>query len=233
MKNAYKYVEQQIISGILSKELPEGSSLKSIRELARSYDVSRLVVHDALQRLAEFGWITLQKRRPPIINSYWKTGNINILGSIIRNEDVIPVEIIEDLLEIRLDIAPAYTRLAVANDNSQVIACLSKAKKLGNNPIIIAKFDWELQVTLALLSGNRIYTLFLNSFSDLYFKICDSFFAHDSHCEIVLRYYQKLMHAAINDDPDEAEKATRLAMQVRLNSFRKQVHNTTREENNI
>ena len=230
MKNAYKTIERELIKGILNQEFPKGTSLDGVRELAVRFGVSRLVVHEALHRLADTGWISLQKRRPPIINNYLQTGDINILGSIAKNGDHFPLEIIGQLLEFRTVIVPAYTRKAIQNDNAMVISCLAKARKLNDDPIAIAKFDWELQTTLAALSGNCIYTLILNSFSALYFKTCQPFFANKAYREIVLRYYQKLTHAAINDDADEAAEVTRQAMLHRLYTFEQQVLNEKSEQ---
>ena len=223
MKSAYKIVEQRLIKGILDREFPQGTALEGERELAKRFDVSRLVVREALQRLAEVGWISLQKNRPPVINPYWSTGDLNMLGSISNNEDRFPVEVIDQILEFRTVVAPAYTKSAIKNDNSRVIACLAKVKRLDGSPVAVAKFDWELQSTLAALSGNCVYTLMLNSFSSLYLKMSEPYFSNPVYREIVLEYYRKLMRAAVNEDAENGEEVTRVAMLHRLHAFRQQI----------
>lgn len=223
MKKSAEIIEKGIIDAILAGPSPPGSTLPSERDLAARYEVNRAVVREALQRLAAAGWITVSQRRATVVNDFWTAGNLDILSAIAKNAESFPMEVVAHLLELRAELAPAYARKAVQNDSAQVIACLAKARKLGDNAGAYAKFDWELHRTMALLSGNRVYPLILNSFAGLYFKLRGRFFTADEYRTIARSYYQKLMHAALNENGDEAAEVTSTAMWQRVHVFRRQM----------
>lgn len=223
MKKAYEKVEKGITNAILQGETPPGSSLQSERELAARFDVSRLVVREALQKLAQAAWISISQRRVAQVNDFWSTGTLDILSTIARNTDSFPMELAAQLLEMRAEIAPDYARRAVRNDSPQLIAQLARARKLGDSPAAFARFDWELHRTMAILSGNRIYPLLLNTFAKLYFKMRGSFFTTEDYREASRDYYRKLLRAAIDENAEEADKITHSAMWQRVHLFRRQM----------
>ena len=223
MKKAYKKVEQGLIEEILTEDYPAGTPLESERELAIKYGVSRATVREALQQLTQAGWITVNQRQNTRVGDFWRNGTLDILSSAARTTNQFPLEMAAQLLEVRVELAPGYTRKAIENDSSQVISCLARVRKLNDTSSSVAKFDWELNQTLAILSGNRFYPLLLNSFAKLYFKLRGQFFASEEFRAMARKYYKELMHAAIDEDADEAEHITRAAMQLRLQVFRHQV----------
>ena len=222
MKKSHERVEKALIDAFLKGNPAHGAALQSERDLAEQYSVSRTTVREALQHLQQSSWITVNQRHATIVNDFWSDGDLELLSSIARNTESFPMELAANLLELRVQFAPDYARRAVENDSSQVIACLARARKLGDHSGAVAKFDWELHKTMAILSGNKIYPLLLNSFAKLYFRLRGQFFADDEFRVLARGFYQKLMHAAIEEDGQQAEEITRSAMKQRLHVFRRQ-----------
>lgn len=223
MKKAHIKVENGLVDAILSGTAPVGSQLPGDRELAQQFGVARPVVREALQNLAHAGWVTVSQRKATVVNDYWSNGTLDILSSIAKSSEKFPPELVLQLLEIRAELAPDYAAKAIENDSAQVIACLAKARKLGTNGAAFARFDWELHRLLSLLSGNRIYPLILNSFASLYFKMRGLYFAVEDYREASRSYYQKLLHAALEENIQEARQVTRTAMQQRVQLFRRRM----------
>lgn len=222
MKKTHELIEKTLIEEFLNENPPSGEPLQSERGLAARFGTHRTAVREALKTLVEAGWISVNQRHATRVNNFWSNGTLDLLTSITRITGAVPPEILVHLLEVRSELAPAYTRQAVQNDSVEVIACLARARKLKDTPGAVAGFDWELQRTLAHLSGNKFYPLLLNSFAGIYFKTRGPFFASKEFREMARSYYQKLMHAAIEENPDEAETVTRTAMRLRLQIFRRQ-----------
>lgn len=223
MKLLHRKVAQGMVDAILEGEFPVEGVLPGERELAARFGVNRATVREALEQLAQAGWVTVRERRAAMVNDYWSEGTLDIVPSMLASEASFPVELAINMLEVRAELAPHYVRMAVHNDSAQVIACLARARKLGDAPSAVAKFDWSLHRTLAILSGNKFYPLLLNSFARLYFRMRGQFFAAEEFRSMARGYYQKLMRAAINEDAAEAGEITRSAMNQRLHIFKRQV----------
>ncbi|MCL4424800.1 MAG: GntR family transcriptional regulator [Firmicutes bacterium] len=208
-------VEKALIEAILGGTLPPESPLPGERELAARYSVTRPTVREALQRLIRDGWITVSQRRTTLVNDFWTEGNLNVLSTIAGSVVNVPSEFVAQLLEFREVIGPDYARKAVENRSLQLVACLAKAPADGDIERLV-DFDWELHRTMAVLSGNRIYPLILNSFSEMYCRMAVSYFAFEECRDASRRFYLELLKAAVNADARKAEEITRSAMKESL-----------------
>jgi GntR family transcriptional regulator, negative regulator for fad regulon and positive regulator of fabA len=219
MKRPHEMVEKALVDALLKGDPMPGSHLQSERDLAARFAVSRATVREALLKLQKSGWISVQQRHATIVNNFWSQGDLELLSSITRNSERFPADLASHLLELRIQFAPDYARRAVENGAEQLTECLTRSKRLGNGAGAMARFDWELHLTMAILSGNKIYPLIMNSFADLYFKLRGEFFASDEYRNQARTFYKELLQATIDKDADQAEAITRAAMKQRLENF--------------
>jgi GntR family transcriptional regulator, negative regulator for fad regulon and positive regulator of fabA len=222
MKKTHEMVEKALVDALLKGDPLPGSHLESERDLAARFAVSRATVREALLKLQKSGWISVQQRHATVVNNFWSQGDLELLSSITRNSEHFPPDLASHLLELRIQFAPDYARRAVENGAEQLTECLSRFKRLGSGPGAMAKFDWELHLTMAILSGNKIYPLVMNSFADLYFKLRGEFFASEEHRLQARNFYRDLWQAVTVRDANLAEAVTREAMKLRLENFKKQ-----------
>ncbi len=206
------YAEQALLSAILDGSYPPGATLPAERELSVQLGVTRPTLRETLQRLERDGWLTIQQGKPTRVNDFWRQGGLNVLSALVRSGRV-PADFITNLLEVRLAMAPAYTRQAVINRAPMVLQCLEEAPALADAPAAYASFDWRLHHTLTVASTNPIYTLILNGFSGFYEQIAAVYFASPPHRHASQMFYAALQSAAQQSDPDSAEQITRQAMQ--------------------
>jgi GntR family negative regulator for fad regulon and positive regulator of fabA len=222
MKRTHEMVERTLVEGLLKGDPKPGSHLQSERELAARFAVSRATVREALLKLQNSGWISVEQRHATVVNDFWSQGDLQLLSSITKNIQPFPQDLASHLLELRVQFAPDYARRAVENDAAQVTGILSRANKLRNSSSALVKFDWELNLTMAVLSGNKIYPLIMNSFAGLYAKVGIEFFANEEHRVQARSFYRELLDAATRGDADSAEEITRAAMKLRLENFKGQ-----------
>ena len=222
MRKTHEMVEKALVDGLLKGDPKPGSPLQSERDLAARFAVSRATVREALLKLQNSGWISVQQRHATIVNDFWSRGNLELLSSISKNSEPFPAELASNLLELRVQFAPDYARRAVENDAAQLTERLSRFNKLRNSLGATVKFDWELHLTMAVLSGDKIYPLIMNSFSALYFKFKEQFFAKEEHRAQARCFYNDLLQAASTGNAAYAEEITRAAMKLRLEEFQRQ-----------
>lgn len=206
------YAEQSLIAAILDGTFPPGSTLPGERQLAADLGVTRPTLREAIQRLARDGWLLVRQGKPTLVNNFWRDGGLNVLGALTQHSQHLPPNFVTQLLEVRLQLAPAYTRAAIAREAAEIAAFLAGYTSLPDAPVSFATFDWELQRRLTITSGNPIYTLILNGFADFYVELAQVYFATAEARERSRHFYAHLLAAAEARDAAAAERLSREAM---------------------
>ena len=214
------YAEQALISAILDGTYPPGSTLPGERTLAEQIGVTRPTLREALQRLERDGWITIAQGKPTLVNDYWTAGGLNVLSGMVRYGNHLPPGFTTKLLEVRLALAPAYTRAAVMRAADTVAAFLAGYPSLPDDPHAFAAFDWQLHHTLTVASGNPVYTLILNGFSGFYQEVAHIYFTPAQARASSRAFYTALLAAAQRGDAAEAERVTREVMRESIELWR-------------
>jgi GntR family negative regulator for fad regulon and positive regulator of fabA len=207
------YIESSLISAILDGGFPPGSKLPGERTLAADLGVTRPTLREAIQRLARDGWLTVQHGKATQVNDIWRDGGLNVLSALVNYPDHLPTGFVTNLLEVRLNLAPAYTRDAVRNGNGAVVAFLEKHTQLADETAVYASYDWHLHQMLTIQSGNPIYTLILNGFTDFYEKIARIYFTTPDSRARSRQFYAALLETAVAQNPERAEIICRETMQ--------------------
>ena len=206
------YAEHVLVNEIIDGTFPPGSQLPGERALAEQLGVTRPTLREAIQRLARDGWLTVQQGKPTQVNHFWQDGGLNVLSSLVKHSEHLPPNFIAQLLEIRLHLAPAYTKTAVSNNPSLIEKHLAQYTQLPDTPEAYAAFDWQLHRTLTIHSGNPIYTLILNGFADFYERLAQLYFSTLEARAESQEFYAQLATAVSEQDADLAEQITRMAM---------------------
>lgn len=211
-----EYTEATLVAAILDGAFPPGSVLPGERTLAAQLGVTRPTLREAIQRLSRDGWLTVAHGKPTVVNDYWVKGGLNVLGKLVENQNHLPTDFIPQLLEVRLQLAPAYTRAAVSRAPGAVADVLDVAGVLEDTPQAYARFDWHLHQQLTIHSGNPIYTLILNGFHGFYEDVGRRYFASSAARTLSMDFYQSLRRTTNGPDPDAAETLCRRVMLAAL-----------------
>jgi GntR family negative regulator for fad regulon and positive regulator of fabA len=206
------HAEQKLVTAILEGLYPAGSTLPAERELAVKLGVTRPTLRETLQRLERDGWITIQQGRSTLVNDIWTQGGLNVLSALVRNGHPLPAEFVPRLLEVRQSMGPAYARAAVERNAPTIAELTAHSADLAESPEDFAAFDWKLQHTLTVASGNPIYTLILNGFTDFYQIMGRRYFANPAARAASRTFYADLHAAALAGDADLAEQIVREAL---------------------
>lgn len=207
------YAEQTLVKAILDGTFAVGATLPGERTLAAALGITRPTLREALQRLARDGWVTVQHGKATAVNDYWRDGGLNVLGTLVQHSEQLPLDFIANLLEVRLQLAPAYTEAAVTHNPTAISSYLAGHIQLPDTPAAYAAFDWQLHRHLTLASANPIYTLILNGFANFYEQMAQLYFATAVARTTSYAFYTDLQQLAAAGDAPAATALCRQVMQ--------------------
>lgn len=188
--------ESRLIAAILTGHFPVDSYLPAERELAQQIGVTRPTLREALQRLARDGWLEIHQGRATRVRNYWLEGNLAVLVAVALHTAELPGGFVSNLLEVRILLSPAYVRQAVERNPAAVEALLADIPRPDAPPEAFAIFDWQLHRQLTALSGNPVFTLFINSVQGLYEVAGAAYFSHAEARAHSLGFYRSLLDCA-------------------------------------
>lgn len=206
----------QLVSAILNGTFPPGKTLPAERQLAEHLGVTRPTLREALQRLSADGWVDIQQGKSTRVKNIWEEGSLNTLGTLVQHVSVLPEGFIENLLRVRIALAPCYTREAVKFNHETLVAHLDAMLSAIQNGAPYAQNDWSLHHLLTILSGNPIYTLILNGFKDIYFLMAEIYFQNPDTRDFSNQFYQDLRQAALRVDHNGAFELVQRVMERSL-----------------
>lgn len=202
IKKPTEIAEAHLIQAFLSGQMQVNDTLPAERELAQMLGVTRPTLREVLQRLARDGWVEIRQGKPTRIKDFWKEGDLGVLRSMINHNHEQPKNFIQNLLAVRLDLAPSYTYAAIKNYPDELMQFLKPLLDLPDEVNIFTQADWNLHHQLTILSDNPIYTLILNGFKELYFSSGQYYFALEGARHHSRRFYAQLHQAAHEHDPE-------------------------------
>jgi len=214
-------VETRLLEAILTGHFPVNASLPGERDLAAQLGVTRPTLREALQRLARDGWIEIQHGKPTRVRDYWREGNLGVLSVLAKFPAHQSPDFVAHLLELRVLLAPEYTRQALAAGPEEVIQLLEGYADLEEDPAAFARADWNLHVLLTQRADNPVFRLLLNSFRELYILMGEKYFAYAECRRSSRRFYAELLACARQGSECGAESLARRVMEESLELWKK------------
>lgn len=198
------FAEQYIVESIWQGRFPPGSILPAERELSELIGVTRTTLREVLQRLARDGWLTIQHGKPTQVNDYWHTAGLNILETLARlSDEAGSTLLIDQLLDARTALSSIYLRSALRHNRDKVVELLSQAKNLEDSAEAYIDFDWRFHHSVSMLCGNPVYTLILNGFKSLYYRVGAFYFTKDEARRLADTFYKELLTLIDNQDAEK------------------------------
>ncbi len=198
------FAEQYIVESIWNGKFAAGTILPAERELAEIIGVTRTTLREVLQRLTRDGWLTIQHGKPTKVNDIWESATLNVLDTLIQLDDEGSIELADNLLEARTSTASIFLRRAIKNDPAALLEMLDKVDQVPNNAEGYIAYDWQFHHLATRTSGNPIYTLMLNGFEAIYYKIGRFYFGWEQTRKLAHKYYKDLAQAIRDENADQA-----------------------------
>lgn len=216
LRRPAEFAESQLLNAILDGTYSINSTLPNERNLADQLGITRPTLREALQRLARDGWLDIQQGKSTRVRDYWQEGSLATLNALAASPHHQSPDFVAYLLEVRLLLAPTYTRQALQHASPQIAALLDRAEELGQDPVSYAIFDWELHHALTQFAANPVFQLLLNGFKEIYSQMGKTYFSFEECRSESRKFYKSLLSCAKSEDLDAAESLLRETMQISL-----------------
>ena len=212
-KRPLEHTESALVKAVLDDTFPIGSKLPGERKLAEMLGVTRPTLREALRRLERDGWFTVNHGKSTVVNDYWKDGRMHVLSNLVQHADSVPLNFVTNLLQVRADMAPSYTYAAVCYHADEMAVLFQQGINLPDTTEAFAEFDWQLHRALTIASGNPIYTLIMNGFTDFYELMAQRYFLSAPARSRSRLFYQTMVDLIEAQDLMQVETAVRTMMQ--------------------
>lgn len=183
----HEEVSRQIARKIIAGDIQPGESLPTESSLTSAFEVSRVVVREALRSLAQRGLIEQSQGRRTVVlpESAWDIFDLMIL-TIMREEGKI-YPVLRDFTWIRLNVEPQIAEDA-ANLNDQALlkdlqGYVDEMERLQRKHEGYYKADLDFHARLAAATGNRVLYRLMNIFGTLFSEargLSDGLFAESA-----------------------------------------------------
>jgi DNA-binding FadR family transcriptional regulator len=187
-------VFNQLKSAILSGQYRPGQKMPPERELTEQFQVSRVVVREAIRELELKGFARIQKGQAG--GAFVADLGFDNLCDAFLDLFLASKMSVSELMQARLHLEPEIARLAAVNADAESIDRLNEALVAETRPVsshaerISRRF--EVDRLLAEMCGNRLYQAIANALIDLAKEIIlvvkpmdTVIFQHEEHEEIV------------------------------------------------
>ena len=161
-------LHQQIVS-LLTKRILNvmhpGEKLPSERDIAADLDVNRATVREALKKLESLGLIEIRHGEGIFVKDYMTSGNLELFKMFIYLNEIIPLPILQDILEIRRIIVPVMVVKACENISKEE---LQQFEAIVTGHETILEKDLSVHQFIAKASKNMLYIFILNFFNQIF-----------------------------------------------------------------
>lgn len=198
-------ISRQLLENIISGNYQAGDRLPPERELANIFDVSRVVVREALGSLQAWGIISVRHGRGATVNPIdeWNTLDPQVL--LLLHGD----EAIHQLMETRRIIEPEMAALAAERITDAELEVLRANKDLPETDTMEehVERDINFHLQIAKATHNPVLLMVLTSTSDLLREGRRRIFLVPGELPKARHWHQVIYEAIERRDPEAAREA--------------------------
>ena len=200
----------QIEDMILQGEFKIGQQLPIERELAAQMKVSRSIVNNGMQELADKGFVKIIPRQGTFIEDYVKNGNIKTLSAIMSHKgSQFDKALLDSFIEFRRDLETLCTKKASVNRTSEQAKDLQLKISRLKNAIETDDFIDELislHKLIYIATNNLVYPLLFNAFYEVLYQVTKTLIPLIEN-ETIVNNMKEVVEYIVNSNEEMAFKA--------------------------
>ncbi|RFU63486.1 FadR/GntR family transcriptional regulator [Peribacillus glennii] len=166
-KKIYEIVAEHLYESIKKGELPPGTKLDSIEQLALNFQVGRSAIREALSALRSMGLVEMRHGE----GTYVKQFDPSLIAIPLSNAILMNSEDIAHLFEVRKILETGAAAAAAENGSCQDIKDIEKAlramKSAKENRAMGEKADLSFHLAIAKASKNPLLATLTNQVADM------------------------------------------------------------------
>lgn len=195
----------QIEDMILRGELSIGEKLPNERYLSKQMNVSRSIINNGMQELADKGFVKIISRQGVFIEDYVRNGNIKTLVAIMNHKGSnYDKALLFSFIEFRRDIETLCSKKASSNRTIDQLNNLNEQfdiliNAIGQDDFIDESLEFHKLIYIA--TCNFVYPLLFNAFYEVLYKVTATLLSLIDHNKIISNL--ELVLAAIKDQNEK------------------------------
>ena len=208
-KLAHEKIVAQIKKAIFENKIPPGQRLQSERELAESFNTSRVTVRSAILTLRNSGLLYVKKGTGGgtfVTRDIDETKISELLHDIIQWKNIS----IEHVIDVRGILKHSISYYAAKNrtdeDIEKIWASIADLERSFHQKETFQSQDEHFHKALADAAHNPLLSVFQSSLIDLLFKFISSIKWHDDEKESMSLYHKKIAQKVEEQDTSGARK---------------------------
>ena len=180
-----KQIEEMILGG----QLAIGSKLPNERELAKQMKVSRSIINNGMQELADKAFITVIPRQGAYVEDYIHNGNINTLVTILRRKGLqLDLPMLRSFIDFRRDLETICAKEAAKSRSETQLLHLEQQlmhlmKTKNTDDFVDASIEFHKLIFIA--TGNLVYPLIYNAFYEVLYAVTETLLTIISHDKVI------------------------------------------------
>jgi GntR family transcriptional repressor for pyruvate dehydrogenase complex len=202
-------VADRLIAGIVGGRFKLGERLPAERDLARSLDVGRPAVREAIRTLKVLGLVDVRRGEGTFITGDHGQFVARAFGWAILLDSHSAAEVVEVRLAIEGDLARLAAERATSEDVDALKALLAQMKNSTGRSDEFSAIDIAFHLRIARVARNRALEQLLTAIQSLLDRWIRRALAYHGTLETALDHHEAVVAAIERHDPDAASTAMR------------------------
>lgn len=199
-------IVRQFQEKIISRQFNVGDKLPTERDIAAELNVNRATVREALKKMEVLGLIEIRHGNGIYVKDYLESGNLELFKEIIYMKDVVQIDVLRNILDIRKIIVPVMAGLAAENRTGEELAELQHIIVDEQMPML--EKDLNVHHLIARASRNLFYLFILNFFNQVFRDYGYLYFEVPENRERSKQFHNDILDAITRKDKSLAGKIT-------------------------
>lgn len=195
----------QLQRKIIKGDLPPGHKLMTERALAERLNVNRATVREALKKLEFLELVDINHGDGVYVKNYRDSGNLELLKDIVYMDQIININILKNLLDVRKILSPEMAAAAALNHTKEHLMEMQEVIQ-NQEELSIQERDYRVNRIIAKASGNLLFLFIWNFFHRIVKDYGYLYFNRSENAARSELFHMEIYDAMLAKDPEKARK---------------------------
>ncbi len=201
----HEEIVEQLKGWIIRGDLEPDSRLPPERELADQLGVNRTTVREALHKLESLGLLEIRQGAGIFVKDYRDSTSFEFIKQLLFMDGELNFDILKNLMDLRRLLVPEISYCAALNRSEEDLKDLKRVV-FDCEDMPMDEKDWRVHNIIARASGNLLFLIILNSFTDLTGRFTNRYFQSPENCRHSEKFHREMYEAIKDRQADMARK---------------------------
>ncbi len=205
-RSLHHEIVRQFQEKIVSGKFAVGDKLPTERDIAMELNVNRATVREALKKMEVLGLVEIRHGNGIYVKDYLESGNLELFKEIIYMKDVVQIDVLSNILDIRKMIVPVMAGFAALNRTEEELSELEQMVR--DESMHMLEKDLHVHHLIARASRNLFYLFILNFFNQVFRDYGYLYFEVKENRERSQQFHEDVLDAIRKRDDSLARQIT-------------------------